>query len=176
MNEQTQSELLRFAESVANSSSGNLHGFYSGMLEDARRVVKAAGGTLRKVGRYEANSCEHKPHAEYVDGRWVDPVLDTAADEWSFPVLTNFCLCRLIGRKWRGARLLIRNPKEDARRLLAVYQVETERRGYPTRYVVAHGQTREELRAAVEAAQFDPADPATYPAPEPETNRGGREL
>jgi hypothetical protein len=48
--------LLAFAESIANHTSGNLHGFYSAEIKAARAAVLKAGGTLLKVGRYEAGA------------------------------------------------------------------------------------------------------------------------
>jgi hypothetical protein len=62
--------LLAFAESIANNTSGNLHGFYGGYVTRARHVVKQAGGELRKVGRYKAGEVEETPHPVYKDGRW----------------------------------------------------------------------------------------------------------
>ncbi len=51
-------ELLAFAETVANSTSGNLHGFYSHIVTGARKAVFAAGGELNAVGRYRAGEAD----------------------------------------------------------------------------------------------------------------------
>lgn len=71
--------LLLFAESVANSRSGNLHGFHS-------EVVKSCGGTLEKRGRYRAGSAAWEPHAKYTGGKWVAPVYDPETDSYSYAV------------------------------------------------------------------------------------------
>jgi hypothetical protein len=79
-------DLLAFAEYVANHRSGNLHGFHHEVVSAARRVVKAAGGRLDKIGRYEKDSAVSKPFEKHVGGgRWVHPVLDRATDTWSYP-------------------------------------------------------------------------------------------
>lgn len=57
--------LLAFAESIANHSSGNLHGSYSAEIEAARRAVKLAGGKLKEIGRYRAGESEPMSHADY---------------------------------------------------------------------------------------------------------------
>lgn len=57
--------LLRFAESIANSTSGNLHSFHSDVVRAARGAVKAAGGTLEPIGRYHAGEAEPMSFAEY---------------------------------------------------------------------------------------------------------------
>ena len=70
--------LLEFAESVANNSSGNLHGFHSHLVHDARQVVKMAGGELKEMGRFRAGECEPMSHKEWdqrKDERKVERVL-----------------------------------------------------------------------------------------------------
>ncbi len=65
MNPESYTQLLRFAESIANHTSGNMHGWYPGEVTAARRAVKAAGGELREMGRYRAGESEPMSHEEY---------------------------------------------------------------------------------------------------------------
>lgn len=58
-------ELLAFAESIANNSSANLHGFHRREVEAARRAVKAAGGRLDAIGRYKAGEVTPMSFDEY---------------------------------------------------------------------------------------------------------------
>jgi hypothetical protein len=78
-------DLLAFAESVANARSSHLHGFHGHLVTAARRVVKAHGGRLDKIGRYRENSAEPKPYARCIGGQWVTPTHDPARDRWIFP-------------------------------------------------------------------------------------------
>lgn len=59
---------LEFAEKIANHGSSNLHGFYSELITEARRIVKEHGGRLRKVGRYEEGSASPRPVERYRSG------------------------------------------------------------------------------------------------------------
>lgn len=84
MNEEMSRNLLAYAESVANSRSSNLHGFHSSIVEEARRVVKAAGGRLDKVGRYEEGSAAWRPYGKYQDGQWIHPTLNRETDKYEY--------------------------------------------------------------------------------------------
>lgn len=78
-------KLLAFAERVANHHSEKIHAFHGGIIITARQVVKAEGGRLEKLGRYEAGSASPKPHEKYRDGHWIHPKLNKVTDEWEFP-------------------------------------------------------------------------------------------
>lgn len=65
MNQDAFTPLLRFAESIANHTSGNLHGWYPGEITAARRTVKLAGGELKEMGRYLAGESEPMSHEDY---------------------------------------------------------------------------------------------------------------
>lgn len=82
--EEMYNKLLIFAESVANSRSGRLHDFYGKMVQEAREVVRAAGGRLRNRGRYMEGSATPKPFEVYKDGKWIFPVYDAKNDRWFF--------------------------------------------------------------------------------------------
>ena len=78
-------DLLRFAESVANHHSANLHGFHADLVAEARQLVKRSGGRLDKVGRYAAGSAARKPHEKYINGQWRHAILNHETDTWIFP-------------------------------------------------------------------------------------------
>ena len=77
--------ILRYVESVGNSRSGNLHGFHTHIVQEAREIVKEAGGTLLKMGRYREGSAAWQPHSHHIKGKWVVPVYDAENDSWSYP-------------------------------------------------------------------------------------------
>lgn len=85
MTHETAQALLAFAEAVANSTSANLHDFHSEIVIDARHVVKAAGGHLRKVGRFEEGSAAQRPHEHFNGKSWVRPHLNRKTDTWEWP-------------------------------------------------------------------------------------------
>lgn len=64
MDEVTKS-LLAFAESIANHRMGNMHGMYHKEVQEARRVVKLAGGKLKAIGRYRENEVEPMSWDDY---------------------------------------------------------------------------------------------------------------
>lgn len=78
-------DLLEFAEYMANHRSSNMHGMHSEAVAHARRIVKAHGGRLDKIGRYEEGSAVWKPFEKFIGGKWVYPKLNRETDQWEFP-------------------------------------------------------------------------------------------
>lgn len=70
--------LLRFAESIANHTSGNLHSWYPREIQAAREAVKLAGGELKEVGRWLAGGTtpmSHEAYSRHKDNKKVERVL-----------------------------------------------------------------------------------------------------
>ena len=64
-------DLLAFAESVANNTGGNLHGFHFRLVERAREIVKKYNGKLDKVGRYQKGIVTAQPVPRFNRSRWL---------------------------------------------------------------------------------------------------------
>ena len=75
-------QLLKFAESIANHSSAQLHGHFSSLIREARRIVKGNGGHLKAIGRYPEGGTTPKPHSRYVDDRWTTFSYCHESDTW----------------------------------------------------------------------------------------------
>ena len=74
--------LLRFAESVANCRSAQMHGIHGDIIEAARQVVLAcgAGDKLRAIGRYQAGSAKWTPFPPYGQPDPIKKKVATAVD------------------------------------------------------------------------------------------------
>lgn len=68
-------EILSFLGYIAHHPSSDFHGRYDNEVATARRLLKEAGGELREVGRFRADSFTPMSHEEY-DGRKMERVLE----------------------------------------------------------------------------------------------------